>query len=158
MNTTQKEAQDVRTYIETYERGLEALQSIKNALATWTYKTVDKRFNKKYFTENNGYRDYYKYELRPPVYSFEHGYRVYLAKDCELKLESRDTAHVRERVDATIKQYEQTITEYKAEAETLEAFDEEALIKALRDVRDSLKVPARVWRKVLDSYEVKYND
>jgi len=155
MNTTEKAIQDKQDYKQTYLNGVKALIEIQNALQQWDNKIVDIRFFKKFFSEKNEYRDYEKYSISAPRYSFDTGYRIYLAKDCELKIENRETAHIKEKVSEQLTGYQARIDELTKDIETLTAFDEHALIKDLRALYTKHGKP-ETWGKILDSYEVKY--
>lgn len=155
-NNTQTAIEEEKNYIQKERATLESIAELLTALHAHTGKLVDKRFFLEHFKVSNEYRDWTKYSITAPRYDWsKHSNELYISADCRLELMSRETAHIIEKVEAEQQRARDYIARLTNEIEKLEGFDEAELVRELLALYEKHGKP-ETWRKVLDSYEVKY--
>jgi hypothetical protein len=154
---------------------IEQCDELLAALATHTGKLVDKRFFEKHFTMQNEYCDYTKYSFSGKQYEWDkYNHRILLQRyvhtekvkdrdysssaysDWEyIELDTRETAHVIERIQAKKAAMLERIEYKKDVLAQLETVDNAAIIADLLAVYKKHNAPI-TWLEVLDEYTVKY--
>jgi len=153
-----RELEKLTEYQTGYKARLEALTEIKGGLEKWTRKLIDKNFFEQFKEQaKDGTDKWNKYVLINPEYSWaRYSHRIYLGRSMEqVELQSRETKHVLEEVNKAIENTEKWITENQGRIDSVESTDEEALKNDLLAVFEKHNKP-KIWREVLDSYEIKY--
>lgn len=150
MNITKQEMQRHKENIKSYKETLETCKGILSNLEKWKYENVDIKFNKQYYTFNNGYRDIHPHQITKPHYKWvSHALEMYISREVTLKLESRKTSHVIEVLTKKIGNVEHWILNAENSLSTLQEFNEEQFIKDLKALKEKHNNP-RNWAKLLD--------
>lgn len=166
MTYTNKEeyTKDLTNTIEQYSFFIGNLEEIEKALIDYKSETINITFFKKYFNETHDGRDYQKYHIRANDWEWSKDkfkisigyYRGGRSSYAEtVDVENRNRAHILERVQTKKAGYLQTLEAKKKELEKLASFDESALVADLLALYKKYDNET-MWRKVLESYEVKY--
>lgn len=136
---------------------LSVLDSLKKALIDYDKKIIDKRFFEKYFSiKKDEYRDWTKYSLSKPRYSFDkHAYEIYLGKEDKLELAARSKTCILDAIEEKIKYIDNNVARYEKEKEEVTSIDEELLKKDILAVYEKHNKPS-IWQSVLDDYSIKY--
>lgn len=143
-------------YIKKAQTALDNLNQLKTALETWDKKLVDKRFFLQHFKMSNEYRDWTKFSLSTPRYSFcKHSHEIYITSDYYLELDNRETAHILSKINDMLARLTSNIESWQNDIKTLNSFDEKQLVKELQALYSKYNQP-EIWGEVLNRFEVKY--
>lgn len=156
MNEKTRAMEEKKNYSNQSALTLTGLAELAEALRKHQGKNVDKRFFEEHFLLKNEYRDWTKYRLSLPDFSWSaHKYELRVSKDCKLNLLTRETKHILEEVEKQTEIEKARIVRYAEEIEALKGIDEDALIADLRALYQKHGKP-ETWGKILDLYQVKY--
>lgn len=154
---TSAEVEQYERYIETQMTALAGLTELQKALSTHQGKIVNKQFFEKNFPITTQYGTTYpKYNISTPQITYKNfKLRIYVSRDCEVDLETRNTAEIVSAINTKIQSVEHQIEQYKEKIENFSKCDEEALKNDLMELYNKHNKPL-IWNKILESYDVKY--
>lgn len=146
--------------VENYKIVLAQLDELANALKKWDKKTIDKRFFEKFFAypaEDQKYSDKIRthFSLWTSDKSWGSPYVIYLRNE-KVEIENRDTLHIKDKIADKIALITQWREKSIEEIAQLEKADEDIITEKIVKVFKSSGCPVQLWRKILDSFEVKY--